>query len=71
MARGLHGVPLVISDAHTGLKPPSPPPCWEPAGNAGSTSGAHPALGTAGTVPSEVRVVGGWPGRRSTATVPR
>ena len=70
MARGLHGVQLVISDAHTGLKPPSPPPCWEPAGNAGSTSGA-PCAGHGGTVPSEVRVVGGWPGRRSTATVPR
>jgi putative transposase len=25
-ARGLHGVQLVISDAHTGLKPLSPPP---------------------------------------------
>jgi len=33
-------VRLVISDAHTGLKPPSPPPCWEAAGNAGSRSGA-------------------------------
>jgi hypothetical protein len=29
MARGLHPVQLVISDAHTGLKPPSPPPCRE------------------------------------------
>jgi hypothetical protein len=40
MARGRHGVQLVISDAHTGLNPPSPPRCWEPAGKAaGSTSG--------------------------------
>jgi transposase-like protein len=33
MARGVHGVQLVISDAHTGLKPAvGLHPAWEPAG---------------------------------------
>ncbi len=71
MARGVHGVQLVISDAHTGLKPAvGLHPAWEPAGIAGSTSG-DPCARHGGDRPSEVRVVGGWPGRWSTATESR
>ena len=70
--RGPHGAQLVISYAHTGLKTAVASTLlgasWQ---TLPDPFRATRALGTAGTVPSEVRVDGGWPGRWSTATESR